>query len=45
MRLEYTGPMPERLGFLLLPRFSMMAFFLCCRAIAYSQPDQRRIAV
>lgn len=27
MRLDYTGPTPERLGFLLLPRFSMMAFF------------------
>ena len=27
MRLEYAGPMPEQLGFLLLPRFSMMAFF------------------
>ena len=27
MRLEYRGPLPERVGFLLLPRFSMMAFF------------------
>ncbi|OOE87122.1 AraC family transcriptional regulator [Salinivibrio siamensis] len=27
MRLEYTGPIPECIGFLLLPRFSMMAFF------------------
>lgn len=27
MRLHYTGPLPERIGFLLLPRFSMMAFF------------------
>lgn len=27
MRLEYTGPLPEQVGFLLLPRFSMMAFF------------------
>lgn len=27
MRLEYPGPLPERVGFLLLPRFSMMAFF------------------
>lgn len=27
MRLDYSGPTPERLGFLLLPRFSMMAFF------------------
>ncbi len=27
MRLDYTGPLPEPIGFLLLPRFSMMAFF------------------
>lgn len=27
MRLEYRGPLPERVGFLLVPRFSMMAFF------------------
>ena len=27
MRLEYLGPSPEPIGFLLLPRFSMMAFF------------------
>jgi AraC family carnitine catabolism transcriptional activator len=27
MRLHYTGPWPENIGFLLLPRFSMMAFF------------------
>ncbi|WP_447529163.1 GlxA family transcriptional regulator [Vreelandella sp. TE19] len=27
MRLHYVGPLPERIGFLLLPRFSMMAFF------------------
>ncbi|WP_299234596.1 GlxA family transcriptional regulator [uncultured Halomonas sp.] len=27
MRLEYTGPLPEQVGFLLLPQFSMMAFF------------------
>ncbi|WP_447553326.1 GlxA family transcriptional regulator [Vreelandella sp. EE22] len=27
MRLHYSGPLPERIGFLLLPRFSMMAFF------------------
>lgn len=27
MRLEYHGPLPESVGFLLLPRFSMMAFF------------------
>lgn len=27
MRLHYQGPLPERVGFLLLPRFSMMAFF------------------
>lgn len=27
MRLDYTGPLPEFIGFLLLPRFSMMAFF------------------
>ncbi|MCG6656912.1 GlxA family transcriptional regulator [Halomonas campisalis] len=27
MRLEYRGPLPELVGFLLLPRFSMMAFF------------------
>ncbi|MAP34957.1 MAG: AraC family transcriptional regulator [Halomonas sp.] len=27
MRLHYIGPLPERVGFLLLPRFSMMAFF------------------
>ncbi|MGP9633483.1 GlxA family transcriptional regulator [Halomonas sp. AOP43-A1-21] len=27
MRLHYTGSLPERIGFLLLPRFSMMAFF------------------
>ncbi|RCV88413.1 GlxA family transcriptional regulator [Billgrantia montanilacus] len=27
MRLDYQGPLPETLGFLLLPRFSMMAFF------------------
>ncbi|MFG6177789.1 GlxA family transcriptional regulator [Halomonas sp. THAF12] len=27
MRLDYTGPTPEPIGFLLLPRFSMMAFF------------------
>ncbi|WP_431024674.1 GlxA family transcriptional regulator [Halomonas sp. H5] len=27
MRLAYAGPLPETVGFLLLPRFSMMAFF------------------
>jgi AraC family carnitine catabolism transcriptional activator len=27
MRLHYNGPRPEPIGFLLLPRFSMMAFF------------------
>ncbi|MDP3535973.1 GlxA family transcriptional regulator [Halomonas sp. M1] len=27
MRLHYHGLMPERIGFVLLPRFSMMAFF------------------
>lgn len=27
MRLDYAGPWPEPIGFLLLPRFSMMAFF------------------
>ncbi|NAW34365.1 helix-turn-helix domain-containing protein [Halomonas alimentaria] len=27
MRLDYTGPLPEQVGFLLLPQFSMMAFF------------------
>lgn len=27
MRLHYSGPIPELIGFLLLPRFSMMAFF------------------
>lgn len=27
MRLEYRGPLPEPVGFLLLPHFSMMAFF------------------
>ena len=27
MRLHYHGVMPERIGFVLLPRFSMMAFF------------------
>ncbi|SDN17249.1 GlxA family transcriptional regulator [Vreelandella arcis] len=27
MRLHYAGSLPERVGFLLLPRFSMMAFF------------------
>ncbi len=27
MRLDYSGPTPELVGFLLLPRFSMMAFF------------------
>ncbi|WP_046078067.1 GlxA family transcriptional regulator [Halomonas sp. HG01] len=27
MRLDYAGPLPEPIGFLLLPRFSMMAFF------------------
>jgi len=27
VRLDYTGPLPEPVGFLLLPRFSMMAFF------------------
>ncbi|WP_136246870.1 GlxA family transcriptional regulator [Halomonas borealis] len=27
MRLDYSGPTPEPIGFLLLPRFSMMAFF------------------
>ncbi|TKD61534.1 GlxA family transcriptional regulator [Cobetia marina] len=27
MRLDYSGPLPETIGFLLLPRFSMMAFF------------------
>ncbi|MBB3232075.1 GlxA family transcriptional regulator [Halomonas stenophila] len=27
MRLDYSGPTPEPVGFLLLPRFSMMAFF------------------
>lgn len=27
LRLNYSGALPERVGFLLLPRFSMMAFF------------------
>lgn len=27
MRLDYAGPLPEPIGFLLIPRFSMMAFF------------------
>jgi len=27
MRIDYSGPLPELIGFLLLPRFSMMAFF------------------
>lgn len=27
MRLDYAGPLPEPVGFLLVPRFSMMAFF------------------
>jgi len=27
MRLHYTGPLPETLGFLLMPRFAMVAFF------------------
>lgn len=27
MRLHYPGPFPERIGFLLLPHFAMMAFF------------------
>ncbi|MCL5424985.1 MAG: GlxA family transcriptional regulator, partial [Gammaproteobacteria bacterium] len=27
MRLSYPGPLPEMVGFLLLPQFSMMAFF------------------
>ncbi len=27
MRLDYCGPLPESVGFLLLPGFSMMAFF------------------
>lgn len=27
MRLSYQGSLPERVGFLLLPQFSMMAFF------------------
>lgn len=27
MRLDYTGLLPEPIGFLLIPRFSMMAFF------------------
>ncbi|GHB16245.1 GlxA family transcriptional regulator [Salinicola rhizosphaerae] len=27
MRLDYVGPLPEPVGFLLIPRFSMMAFF------------------
>ncbi|MBZ9557276.1 MULTISPECIES: GlxA family transcriptional regulator [unclassified Modicisalibacter] len=27
MRLTYTAPLPEPIGFLLLPRFAMMAFF------------------
>ena len=27
LRLHYHGPMPERIGFVLVPRFSMMAFF------------------
>ncbi|MGP9565876.1 GlxA family transcriptional regulator [Halomonas sp. AOP5-B2-8] len=27
MRLDYQGPLPEMVGFLLLPQFSMMAFF------------------
>ncbi|WP_027962640.1 GlxA family transcriptional regulator [Halomonas halodenitrificans] len=27
MRLDYSGPIPELVGFLLLPHFSMMAFF------------------
>ncbi|WP_129141449.1 GlxA family transcriptional regulator [Modicisalibacter coralii] len=27
MRLEHDGPLPETIGFLLLPQFSMMAFF------------------
>lgn len=27
MRLQYAGPTPERIGFLLLPRFAMVALF------------------
>lgn len=27
MRIDHAGPLPERVGFLLVPRFSMMAFF------------------
>ncbi|WP_251977913.1 GlxA family transcriptional regulator [Salinicola avicenniae] len=27
MRVDYTSPLPEPVGFLLVPRFSMMAFF------------------
>ncbi|MGP9574148.1 hypothetical protein ACT3S8_06840 [Halomonas sp. AOP42-D2-25] len=27
MRLSYQGPLPEVVGFLLLPQYSMMAFF------------------
>lgn len=27
MRSDYSGPIPEPVGFLLIPRFSMMAFF------------------
>lgn len=27
MRLDYAGPLPEPVGFLLMPRFSMLAFF------------------
>ncbi|MBB3191886.1 GlxA family transcriptional regulator [Halomonas cerina] len=27
MRIDYSGPLPELVGFLLLPRFSMAAFF------------------
>ena len=27
MRLNYQGPLPEMVGFLLLPQYSMMAFF------------------
>ena len=27
MRLSYQGPLPEMVGFLLLPQYSMMAFF------------------
>jgi len=42
MRLHYQGPLPELIGFLLLPRFSMMAFFSAVEPLRIANRISRR---